>query len=64
MDQAEVLRLAEVAFKKRQVWESLRMLNTYNRSFDEKLDMAKEYALAEAEMLEADRKLREAQGRE
>ena len=59
--QAKIEELAVIATKKRETFMSLGMLNIANRLAGKREQIAKEYAVAEAEMLEADANLRTAQ---
>ena len=58
---ANIERLAVAAQKKRDRFMSLGMLNIAGRLAGEREEMAAEYAVAEADMLEADAALKEAQ---
>jgi len=58
---AEIERLAVIAQKKREHFMGLGMLNIVGRLTGEREQMSKDYAVAEAEMLEADANLRAAQ---
>lgn len=58
---AKIEELAEVARAKRDHFAALGMLNIYGRLTEERVQMSKDYAIAEAEMLEADANLRAAQ---
>lgn len=52
--------LAEKATRLRMEWEALSLRNIYGLSVEERIKSAKEYAVAEAEMYEAEAKLRAA----
>lgn len=59
--QAKIEELAEIARAKRDRFAALGMLNIYGRLAEERVQMSKDYAVAEAEMLEADANLKAAQ---
>jgi hypothetical protein len=58
---AKIEELAEVSRKARDKFMALGMLNIMGRTADQRVEMSKEYAVAEAEMLEADANLKAAQ---
>ena len=52
-----IKRLANEAFDAAERYKSLGMLNTSGLSYEERKKQSEDYAIARAEMLEADRKL-------